>query len=271
VDVINTGSRTGDEVPQMYIHEKVASVTRPVKLLKGFERVTLQPGEKKTVEFTITPDSLSFLNTDMHRVVEPGDFEIMVGPNSQQTSTVILKVLGGSSVQSAPAPVGSESGLVSDFDDLKVTARYGGWVTTSDQEIGGKSTASMQAVEGGANGSRGALQVTGEIIPGAPFSWAGVIFHPGSSPETPANLSSKKTVSFWAKGDGKNNSFFIQTEANQGSMPVIQPFEAGPEWKQYSFSISGFNTDGHDIIGLGFAHAGNAGKFEFEIDDLEIK
>jgi hypothetical protein len=183
---------------------------------------------------------------------------------------VILTVLGGSAPASPP-PHGSESGLVSDFDELKVNARYGGWATTSDQEIGGKSTVSMQAVEGGANGSKGALQITGDIIPGAPFSWGGAIFHPGSAPDAPANLSSKKTISFWAKGDGKSDSFFIQTESNQGSMPVIQPFVAGPEWKQYSFSISTFNTDGHDITGIGFAHAAEPGKFEFEIDDLEIK
>lgn len=92
VDVTNTGSRDGDEVPQLYIHQKIASVTRPVKELRGFQRITLKPGEKKRVEFTLTPDSLSMLNVEMHKVVEPGAFEIMVGPNSQQTSTVILNV-----------------------------------------------------------------------------------------------------------------------------------------------------------------------------------
>ena len=80
VDVTNTGSREGDEVPQLYIHQKIASVTRPVMQLAAFQRTTLKPGEKKTVEFTITPDMLSLLNADMHQVVEPGIFEIMVGP-----------------------------------------------------------------------------------------------------------------------------------------------------------------------------------------------
>jgi beta-glucosidase len=62
--------------------------------LKGFQRIRLKPGEKKTVEFTITPATLSMLNQDMHRVVEPGIFEIMVGPNSDQTSAVPLAVVG---------------------------------------------------------------------------------------------------------------------------------------------------------------------------------
>jgi beta-glucosidase len=93
VEITNTGPREGDEVPQLYIHQKIASVTRPVMQLKGFQRVTLKPGEKKTVKFTITPEMLSLLNVDMHQVVEPGVFEIMVGPSSDQTTTVPLTVV----------------------------------------------------------------------------------------------------------------------------------------------------------------------------------
>ncbi len=93
VDVTNTGSREGDEVPQLYIHQKIASVTQPVMQLRGFQRITLKPGEKKTVEFTITPETLAILNVDMHKVVEPGIFEIMVGPSSDQTKTVELSVV----------------------------------------------------------------------------------------------------------------------------------------------------------------------------------
>jgi beta-glucosidase len=93
VDVTNTGAREGDEVAQLYIHQCVASVTRPVEELRGFKRVTLKPGEKTTVEFTLTPDALSMLNIDMHRVVEPGTFAIMVGPNSVNTSSVALEVV----------------------------------------------------------------------------------------------------------------------------------------------------------------------------------
>jgi len=92
--VTNTGSREGDEVPQMYIHQKIASVTRPVKELKGFHRITLKPGERRTVEFTITPETLSMLNADMHKVVEPGEFEVMVGADSAHTTTAVLNVVG---------------------------------------------------------------------------------------------------------------------------------------------------------------------------------
>ncbi len=242
--------------------------------LAAIQRITLKPGEKKTVEFTITPDMLSILNIDMHRVVEPGVFDMMVGPSSDQTTTVPLQVVGihGETGMPAlpPAPAGSESGVVSTFDEGKVAANYGSWMAGSDSMMGGKSTASMKVVDGGANDSKGALQVTGEIVPSAPFTWAGALFVPGASPSDPVNLSDKKTITFWAKGDGKTYALAVGTEARQNQMPAIKTFVAGPEWKQYSFPISSFETDGHDITNLAFAQ--NAvGKFEFEIDDLEIK
>jgi hypothetical protein len=269
VDVTNTGAREGDEVPQMYIHQRIASVTRPVKELKGFQRIGLKPGEKKTVEFTITPEALSMWNVDMHRVVEPGVFEIMVGPNSQQTNTITLEVLGrGQNAAAVEKP--PQTATVSNFDDLKVLAKYGFWRTSSDTEIGGRSTATMDAIEGGANGTKGALKVAGEVFPNPQFAWAGVFFHPGASPQDPADLSKKKTISFWAKGDGKTYSIAVQTQTNSGSVPTIQAFVAGPEWKQNSFPISSFDTDGHDVTGVAFARTQEAGKFEFEIDEVEI-
>jgi beta-glucosidase len=94
VDVTNTGSRAGDEVVQMYIRDKVSSVTRPVKELKGFQRVTLAPGETKTVSLEIAPEHLAFYDIDMNYVVEPGEFEILVGNSSrdQDLQRVLLRV-----------------------------------------------------------------------------------------------------------------------------------------------------------------------------------
>jgi beta-glucosidase len=83
VDVTNTGKREGTEVVQMYIRDLVSSVTRPIKELKGFRKVRLKPGESTTVKLDITPDHLSFYDINMKYVVEPGDFEIMVGNSSR--------------------------------------------------------------------------------------------------------------------------------------------------------------------------------------------
>ncbi|HEY1676782.1 MAG TPA: glycoside hydrolase family 3 N-terminal domain-containing protein [Candidatus Sulfotelmatobacter sp.] len=92
VDVTNTGPRAGDEVAQLYIHQQVASRTRPVKQLRGFRRVTLDPGQKTTVTFTIGPDDLSLIDVNMNRVVEPGIFDIMVGPSSADTTNIAMEV-----------------------------------------------------------------------------------------------------------------------------------------------------------------------------------
>jgi len=92
VHVANTGTREGDEVVQLYIRDDEASVTRPVMELKKFRRVTLRPGERRTVSFTVTPDDLSFWNLAMKRVVEPGTFTIMAGPNSVDLKTAKLTV-----------------------------------------------------------------------------------------------------------------------------------------------------------------------------------
>jgi beta-xylosidase len=94
VDVMNTGERAGTEVAQMYIRDLVSSVTRPVKELKGFQKISLQPGETKTVALDITPESLAFYDIHMKYVVEPGEFEIMVGNSSRDCDLqkVILTV-----------------------------------------------------------------------------------------------------------------------------------------------------------------------------------
>ena len=93
-DVTNTGARAGTEVVQMYVRDMVSSVTRPVKELKGFQRVELEAGEMKTVAMEITPDRLAFYDVDMKYVVEPGEFEIMVGSSSrdEDLQRVVLTV-----------------------------------------------------------------------------------------------------------------------------------------------------------------------------------
>jgi beta-glucosidase len=96
VDVTNAGSRRGDEVVQLYVRDVVSSVTRPVKELKGFERITLDPGETATVAFDITPQRLAFYDVDMVFRVEAGEFRLMVGSSSRDADlqTVTLRVRG---------------------------------------------------------------------------------------------------------------------------------------------------------------------------------
>jgi beta-glucosidase len=95
VDVRNAGERPGDEVVQMYVRDRVSSVTRPVRELKGFRKIHLGPGESATVSLPIGPDELSFTNIRKEWVVEPGEFDVLVGNSSreQDLTSVVLNVV----------------------------------------------------------------------------------------------------------------------------------------------------------------------------------
>jgi len=93
VDVTNIGKFAGNEVVQLYIQDVVASVTRPVKQLKGFEKINLQPGATRTVSFKITTDMLSFLDRDLKSRVEPGRFKVMIGGNSEDLISTSFEVI----------------------------------------------------------------------------------------------------------------------------------------------------------------------------------
>ncbi|TVR46305.1 MAG: beta-glucosidase [Puniceicoccaceae bacterium] len=92
VEVENTGARAGDEIVQFYLRDEVSRITRPVKELKGFARIHLAPGEKRTVTFPVGPAHLAYTGPDLLRTVEPGTFALMVGPNSVDLQTVKLEV-----------------------------------------------------------------------------------------------------------------------------------------------------------------------------------
>lgn len=92
INVKNTGSRDADEVVQLYIRDMVASISRPVKELKGFQRIHLAAGESREISFDITPEMLKFYNAELKHVIEPGDFQIMVGGNSKEVKTQNLTV-----------------------------------------------------------------------------------------------------------------------------------------------------------------------------------
>ena len=95
VEVTNTGSRAGKETVQLYVRDEVASVTRPVLELKGFEQVALQPGERRTVTFTLRPGDLQFWGPDDAWTVEPGWFTVMTGPSSAETQAARFELVDG--------------------------------------------------------------------------------------------------------------------------------------------------------------------------------
>ncbi|HUQ81890.1 MAG TPA: CIA30 family protein [Gemmatimonadaceae bacterium] len=172
-----------------------------------------------------------------------------------------------------PVPAGSESGDVSDFDAGQPTVKFGsGWFVTTDQLAGGKSVAAMNVVNGGANASVGALEITGTLDAGLPYGWSGVMFTPGQTAMAPVNLSSKKELRFFARGEeGRSYAIMIFTRS-KGQMPVMQRFTTSAEWKEIVLPIASFQgIDAHDLMGIGFVASGTPGQFRLTIDDVRLR
>jgi imidazolonepropionase-like amidohydrolase len=172
----------------------------------------------------------------------------------------------------AGVPPGAKLGLVSDFEDGKASARFGaGWQVSTDSLRGGKSKASFKVVENGAQKSKGALLVEGEVDAGLPYAWAGAIFFPGEVPMSPADLSSKKQISFWAKADGRTYSVMLFAPSKFFA-PIIQTFVPTTEWKQFTFKLAQFDGyDAHDLAGLFIGAGLPAGKFALQIDEVSFQ
>ena len=132
-DITNTGSRRGDEVVQLYVRDCISSITTYEKTLKGFERIGLEPGEKKRVRMTLTPKDLSLLDAAMQRVVEPGEFDILVGASSTDIRLAgRIRVVDGAGAAAEP-PAAAEI-------RFPATVARGGEVTLpvrDDLDIGG--------------------------------------------------------------------------------------------------------------------------------------
>lgn len=170
-----------------------------------------------------------------------------------------------------PPPPNSESGGISDFEGDTITAIFGaGWSVSTDSLIGGKSTAEYRLVEGGAQGSKGSLLITGKVLEGSQSRWAGAFFSPGPVMMSPANLSFKKSICFWAKGDGKTYSVMIFAQS-LGFMPAVQTFTAGPEWQEFTFPFEKFSVEGYDIMGIFIGGSVDLGEFTLQIDDVCLK
>ena len=174
--------------------------------------------------------------------------------------------------RTAPPPPGSEAGVIADFEDGKLTPKFGSGLTTSTDSLrGGTSTVDLKVVPGGAGGSKQALAVSGETKGDSGFAWAGVMFSPGAMPMAPANLSAKKTLRFFAKGDGKRYRVMIFAR-HLGFMAATRTFLAGPQWTEVSLPLADFDgIDGRDIMGILWTGGPKAEKFAFSIDQLELR
>jgi hypothetical protein len=137
--------------------------------------------------------------------------------------------------------------------------------------MGGKSKAESTVVDAGANGSAHALKVAGTIDPAASQRWAGVMFSPGARAMSPANLSGKSGLTFWAKGDGKPAYVMVFSQA-RGYVPATKTFVTPPDWKQFHYNWSEFDgLDGSGTMGIFLGGGVETGPFEFQLDDVRLE
>jgi hypothetical protein len=145
-----------------------------------------------------------------------------------------------------------------------------GWSVSTDQRAGGHSVAGIALVHPGADGTHGALRVSGEIKPGFPYPWAGAIWFPGHEPMQPANLSAKKKLSFWARGKPASYSIMLES-GSPGGIPLYASFVTTPRWKEYHIPLAASfpNADWKQVYFIAFS-AGNSGKFQFDLDQVSL-
>jgi hypothetical protein len=176
-----------------------------------------------------------------------------------------------SSPPGVPAPA---IPVISDFDGGSAVTAYGvGWSAAGDDMRGGNSSATQRLVDGGAAGSKGALEVSGSVGDGIQYPFAGTMFFPEGPPMTGMmDISGKKTLSFQARGDGKRYMLMVISGVQVDAIPLMYDFEAGAEWKEVRLELAGFsNADFKRVRAIGVGTMGPVGPFRFQIDNVRLE
>lgn len=163
--------------------------------------------------------------------------------------------------------------LIADFDAGSDQARYGaGWYAGGDQDRGGNSTATQRLVTGGANGTHGALEVTGTIGDGIQYPFAGTAFFPGGTGNGKlTDYRGRKTLRFFARGDGRQY-LVVFLGATQDGIPPMYGFTAGPEWQEVVVPLEDLATlDLAAVHGVVIGSNGPLGDFHLELDGIELR
>ncbi len=171
-----------------------------------------------------------------------------------------------------PAETAPDDTLVSDFDAGAIDARFGSWHGTTDQVAGGASVAQHRWIEGGANGSRGTLEVTGEIRAGFAYPWAGVIFFPAAQPMQPMDLSTRTELVFHVRGDGRRYAAMLFSGPSAQALPSVAPFESDGEWREVRLPLSAFSGgDPSQVRGIAFTAGEPPGEFSIQLDEIQLR
>jgi ABC-2 type transport system permease protein len=193
---------------------------------------------------------------------------------------IVAGVLGGNVAQAprdAKGPIGipaPASALIANFDDGTLKASYGaGWAEADDKTRGGNSTSSVQLIADGAGHSKGALEASGTIGAAIEYPFGGAIFFPkGTEDGAFMDYSSKQTLSFQARGDGRQYTVIFLVGNESGGIPPMYSFDAGPEWKEIHIRLETLaGMDIKRVRAIVIGSGGPPGEFRFALDDVRVE
>jgi hypothetical protein len=186
----------------------------------------------------------------------------------------------GSAATDTPAPeapagvAAPDVVVIANFDAGSAATAYGiGWGAAGDDMRGGNSSASQRLVDGGAGGSKGALEVSGTVGDAIQYPFAGTMFFPEGPPmKGLMDYSAKKALTFQARGDGRRYMLMVISGIAVEGIPLMVDFEAGPEWKEVRLDIAKLGAaDWRRVRAIGVGTMGPVGPFRFEIDDVRVE
>jgi hypothetical protein len=186
---------------------------------------------------------------------------------------VELKAMDAPPAEAEPVVVAPkrEPGMISDFEASPNGARFGlGWKETTDVIANGHSTATLERKKASAHG-KWSLLVKGEIVAGAPIPWGGVMLNPGDAPFSPANLSAAKELVFAARASGQQTIRVMLFTVHGGRMPAMKSLSLSKTWVEHRIPFADFQGDGSDVTGIAFVAGPNAGKYDFQLDDVALR
>jgi hypothetical protein len=163
--------------------------------------------------------------------------------------------------------------LISDFEGSELSVQMGfGWQPTTDQMAGGASVVVLKPVTPGVNGSKAAMQVTGEIKAGFAYPWSGAMWFPAKQPMQAVDYSARTELVFDVQGDAGNYNVMVFSGESVQGIPVMQNFVAGASWQQVRMKLADFQgADFKQLRGIAFTAGDAPHAFQFAVDNIEIR
>lgn len=186
------------------------------------------------------------------------------GPADDEPADADPEASAAERARSAPPPAGLAAGIISDFESGELGSEFGaGWQLGTDAMSGGASTVELGVVNG-------ALKMVGTIDAGqGADAWAGAMFFPGDQAMRPANLDSKPTLVFQARGDGPLTVMVFAEHL--GTKPAVTRVEIGEEWAEHRVDLKALAGEVYDVTAIVFSGPARAGKFETHVDDVRLR